>query len=66
MSKISFPVIAHNTEKHYGFGSALPQKNRILPPGSNLGTTDVDFGSDGPAWMMPNIFEKICSFFKKR
>jgi len=49
MSKISFPVIAHNTEKHYGFGSALPQKNRILPPGSNLGTTDVDFGSDGPA-----------------
>jgi len=31
--KISFPVIAHNTEQHCGFGSALPQKNRILPPG---------------------------------
>jgi len=31
-----FAVIAHNTEQHCGFGSALPPKNRILPPGDNL------------------------------
>ena len=28
-----FAVIAHNTEQHCGFGSALPPKNRILPGG---------------------------------
>jgi len=28
-----FKVIAHNTEKHCGFGFAYPPKNRILPPG---------------------------------
>ena len=34
MSKISFAVIAHNTEQHCGFGSALPpQKPHITPGG---------------------------------
>jgi len=28
-----FAVIAHNIEQHCGFGSALPLKNRISPPG---------------------------------
>jgi len=31
ISKISFAVIAHNTEQQCGFGFALPPKNRILP-----------------------------------
>jgi len=34
LSKISFAVIAHNTEQQCGFGSALPPtKHRILPWG---------------------------------
>jgi len=28
-----FAVIAHNIEQHCCFGSALPPKDRILPPG---------------------------------
>jgi len=31
MSKLSFAVIAHNTEQQCGFGLHYPPKNRILP-----------------------------------
>ena len=31
-----FAVISHNIEQHCGVGSALPTKNRILPPWGNL------------------------------
>jgi len=34
MSKMSFPVIAHNTEQHFGFGSALPPEPHITPGGN--------------------------------
>jgi len=37
MSKISFPVIAHNIEQHCGFGSALPPEEPHITP--SLGTT---------------------------
>jgi len=36
LSKISFAVIARNTEHQCAFGSALPPENRILPLGGNL------------------------------
>jgi len=36
MSKISFAVIAYNTEQQYGLVLCYPSKNGILPPGSNL------------------------------
>jgi len=36
MSKISFAVIAHNTEQQCGLVPRYPQKNRILPPRGNL------------------------------
>ena len=36
LSKISFAVIARNTEQQCAFGSALPPENRILPLGGNL------------------------------
>jgi len=36
MSKISFAVIAHNTEEHCGLVLRYPSKNRILPPGGSL------------------------------
>ena len=36
MSKISFPVIANNTEQHSGFGSALPLEEVHITPGGNL------------------------------
>jgi len=31
-----FAVIAHNTEQNCDFGSALPLKDRMLPPAGNL------------------------------
>jgi len=39
-----FAVSAHNIEQQCGFGSALPLKNRILPPGGNL----------------PSVWEPLC------
>jgi len=36
MSKISFAVIAHNTEQQRGLVLRYPSRNRILPPGGNL------------------------------
>jgi len=30
---MSFPVIAHNTEQHCGFGSALPPEDPHITPG---------------------------------
>jgi len=36
MSKISFAVIAHNTEQQCGLVLRYPSRNRILPPGGNL------------------------------
>jgi len=30
---MSFPVIAHNTEQHCGFGSALPAEDPHITPG---------------------------------
>jgi len=36
MSQISFPVIAHDTEQHCGFGSALPSEELHITLGGNL------------------------------
>jgi len=33
MSKISFPVISHNTEQHCGFVSSLPPEEPHITPG---------------------------------
>jgi len=41
MSKISFPVIAHNSEQHSGFGSALPPEELHITP--SLGTTGIEY-----------------------
>jgi len=45
MSKISFAVVAHNTEQQCGLVLRYPSMNRILPPGviyPSLGTTDLN------------------------
>jgi len=33
LSKMSFPMIAHTTEQHRGFGSALPPEEPHITPG---------------------------------
>jgi len=36
MSKISFAVIAHNTEQQCGFGFAFPLQESHITPGGSL------------------------------